>query len=41
MFVGRLEGSGGKVALPFLTPGAYAYTIDHQGHLTGTIVVQK
>jgi plastocyanin len=40
-FVGRLEGRGGKVALRFMTPGVYAYTIDHQGHLTGTIVVQK
>jgi len=38
-FVGRLEGSGGKVALRFNTPGAYAYTIDHHEHLTGTIVV--
>ena len=38
-FVGRLEGSGGKVALRFNTPGEYAYTIDHQGHFIGTIVV--
>lgn len=40
-FVGRMEGSGGKVALRFITPGEYAYTLDHHGHLTGTIVVQK
>ena len=40
-FVGRMEGSGGKVALKFLRPGEYAYTMDHQEHLAGTIVVQK
>lgn len=40
-FVGRLEGSGGKVALRFSTPGEYVYTIDHHEHLTGTIVVHK
>jgi len=40
-FVGRLEGSGGKVALRFNTPGEYTYTVDHHEHLTGTIVVQK
>lgn len=39
-FVGRLEGSGGKVALRFNMPGEYAYTLDHHGQLTGTIVVQ-
>lgn len=38
-FVGRLVGGGGKVALRFNTPGEYTYTIDHRGHLTGTIVV--
>lgn len=37
--VGRMEGSGGKVALQFNTPGEYAYTVDHHTHLTGTIVV--
>ena len=37
--VGRMEGSGGKVALQFNTPGEYAYTLDHHTHLTGTIVV--
>jgi hypothetical protein len=40
-FVGRMEGSGGKVALRFNTPGEYAYTVDHHEHLTGTIVVHK
>jgi len=39
--VGRLEGSGGKVALRFNTLGEYTYTVDHHEHLTGTIVVQK
>lgn len=38
-FVGRLEGSGGKVALRFNTPGEYAYTMNHHAYLTGTIVV--
>lgn len=37
--VGRMEGSGGKVALQFNTPGEYAYTLDHHAHLTGTIAV--
>jgi plastocyanin len=36
---GRMEGNGGKVALRFLTPGTYTYSID-QHHLTGTIVVR-
>jgi plastocyanin len=40
-FVGRMEGGGGKVALRFIAPGEYAYTLDHHGHLSGTIVVQK
>ncbi len=40
-FVGRMEGSGGKVALRFIAPGEYTYTLDHHEHLTGTIVVQK
>jgi hypothetical protein len=38
-FRGRMEGNGGKVALRFLTPGTYTYSID-QHHLTGTIVVR-
>jgi plastocyanin len=40
-FVGRMEGSGGKVVLRFVTPGEYTYTVDHHEHLTGTIVVRK
>ncbi|HEY5870672.1 MAG TPA: hypothetical protein VI542_34750 [Candidatus Tectomicrobia bacterium] len=40
-FVGRMEGNGGKVALQFNTPGEYAYTVAHDQHLTGTIVVHK
>jgi hypothetical protein len=40
-FVGRMEGSGGKVALRFVIPGEYPYTVDHREHLTGTIVVRK
>ena len=36
---GRMEGNGGKVAMRFLTPGTYTYTLDHN-HLTGTIVVR-
>ncbi len=31
-FVGRMEGNGGKVALRFVTPGKYTYSIDHREH---------
>jgi plastocyanin len=40
-FVGRMEGNGGKVALRFTTPGTYTYTLGHEPHKTGTIVVAK
>lgn len=40
-FVGRMEGSGGKVALRFTAPGTYTYTIGRREHHTGTIVVQQ
>lgn len=39
--VGRMQGNGGKVALRFVTPGAYTYIVDHQGHMSGTIVVRQ
>ncbi len=38
-FVGRMQGNGGEVALQFLAPGAYTYTIDHS-NLKGNIVVR-
>ncbi|HEY5870687.1 MAG TPA: hypothetical protein VI542_34825 [Candidatus Tectomicrobia bacterium] len=40
-FVGRMEGRGGKVALRFITPGEYIYSLDHHEYITGTIVVQQ
>ena len=40
-FVGRMEGSGGKVALRFTTSGAYTYALGHKPDITGTIVVAK
>ena len=40
-FVGRMEGNGGKVALQFVTPGTYTYSMGHREYLPGTIVVHK
>ena len=40
-YVGRMEGNGGQVALRFATPGEYTYTVDHQKHLGGVIVVKE
>ena len=40
-FVGRMPGNGGKVALRFVAPGVYTYIVDHQGQMTGTIVVRR
>lgn len=38
-FIGRMQGDGGKVALRFVTPGTYTYTLDHD-YRSGTIVVR-
>jgi plastocyanin len=40
-FVGRMEGSGGKVALRFTTLGTYTYALGHEPNITGTIVVAR
>ena len=38
-FVGRLEGNGGTVALRFFIPGEYTYSLGHQEHMSGKVVV--
>ena len=39
-FVGRMEANGGMVALRFVTPGEYTYTLGHRESMPGTIVVR-
>ncbi len=39
-FVGRMEANGGAVALRFLTPGEYTYTLD-LSNITGKVVVRR